>query len=40
VVRIVRELRLPVKLVGVGEHADDLQPFEPVKFVDALVPAE
>jgi fused signal recognition particle receptor len=40
VVRIVRELRLPVKLVGVGERADDLQPFEPAKFVDALVPAE
>ena len=40
VVRIVRELRLPVKLVGVGERADDLQPFEPVKFVDALVPPE
>jgi fused signal recognition particle receptor len=40
VVRIVRELQLPVKLVGVGEKADDLQPFEPAKFVDALVPAE
>jgi fused signal recognition particle receptor len=40
VVRIVRELRLPVKLVGVGERADDLQPFEPARFVDALVPAE
>jgi fused signal recognition particle receptor len=40
VVRIVRELRLPVKLVGLGEKADDLQPFEPAKFVDALVPAE
>jgi len=40
VVRIVRELRLPVKLVGVGEKVDDLQPFEPAKFVDALVPAE
>jgi len=40
VVRIVRELRLPVKLVGVGERADDLQPFEPAKFVDALVPPE
>jgi fused signal recognition particle receptor len=40
VVRIVRELQLPVKLVGVGERPDDLQPFEPTKFVDALVPAE
>ena len=40
VVRIVRELQLPVKLVGVGERPDDLQPFEPTKYVDALVPAE
>ncbi|HET7340087.1 MAG TPA: signal recognition particle-docking protein FtsY [Methylomirabilota bacterium] len=39
VVRIVRELGLPVKLVGVGEKVDDLQPFDPVRFVDALVPA-
>ena len=34
----MRELGLPVKLVGVGERPDDLQPFEPAKFVDALVP--
>jgi fused signal recognition particle receptor len=40
VVRIVRELKLPVKLIGVGERVEDLQPFEPAKFVDALVPAE
>jgi fused signal recognition particle receptor len=40
VVRIVRELGLPVKLVGVGERPDDLQPFEPIKFVDALVPEQ
>jgi fused signal recognition particle receptor len=38
VVRIVRELRLPIKLVGVGERVEDLQPFEPAAFVDALVP--
>jgi fused signal recognition particle receptor len=38
VVRIVRELRLPVMLIGVGERVDDLQPFDPVRFVDALVP--
>jgi fused signal recognition particle receptor len=38
VVRIVRELKLPVTLVGVGERIDDLQPFDPVRFVDALVP--
>ena len=40
VVRIVRELGLPVPLVGVGEKVDDLQPFDPERFVDALVPAE
>jgi fused signal recognition particle receptor len=38
VVRIVRELKLPIKLVGVGEKLEDLQPFEPAPFVDALVP--
>jgi fused signal recognition particle receptor len=40
VVRIVRELGLPIALVGVGERIDDLQPFEPARFVDALVPAQ
>jgi fused signal recognition particle receptor len=39
VVRIVRELALPVKLIGVGEGVDDLQTFAPEAFVDALVPA-
>lgn len=38
VVRIVRELKLPVSLIGVGERVDDLQPFDPARFVDALVP--
>ena len=40
VVRIVRELKLPVTLIGVGERVDDLQPFEPARFVDALVPEQ
>jgi fused signal recognition particle receptor len=40
VVRIVRELKLPIKLIGVGERIEDLQTFDPVAFVDALVPAE
>jgi fused signal recognition particle receptor len=40
VVRIVRELKLPVALVGVGERIDDLQPFDPERFVDALVPEQ
>ena len=30
------ELGLPVKLVGVGETIDDLVPFDPDEFVDAL----
>ena len=38
VVRIVRELKLPVKLIGVGETLEDLQPFDAARFVDALVP--
>src|SRR5215470_6117640 len=38
VVRIVRELKLPVKLIGVGEKLTDLQAFVPQQFVDALVP--
>ena len=31
------ELGLPVKYVGVGEQVDDLMPFEPDKFVEALL---
>lgn len=31
------ELGIPVKLVGLGEQADDLIPFEPDDFVDALL---
>ena len=33
---ILDELQLPVKYIGVGEGIDDLQDFEPQKFVDAL----
>ena len=40
VVRIVRELKIPIKLIGVGERVDDLDVFDPQPFVDALVPAE
>ena len=35
---MVDELGVPVKFVGVGEGIDDLQPFDPVTFVDALFP--
>ncbi len=37
-VAIARELALPVRYVGVGEALDDLQPFDPVAYVDALLP--
>ena len=35
--RIHQELAVPIKLVGVGEQIEDLQPFEPGTFVDALL---
>ena len=38
VVSVVDELGLPIKMVGVGEGVEDLQPFDPVSFVDALFP--
>ena len=37
VVRIYRELGVPIKLIGVGEQVEDLQPFDPKTFVDGLV---
>jgi fused signal recognition particle receptor len=37
VFHVQRELGVPVKLVGLGEGVDDLAPFEPVAFVDALL---
>jgi fused signal recognition particle receptor len=37
VIAVQRELGVPVKLIGLGEGADDLAPFDPVAFVDALV---
>ena len=36
---IAHELKLPVKLIGVGEKADDLLPMDPAAFVNALLPA-
>ena len=36
VIAIKDELGLPVKYIGVGEQIDDLQPFVPGEFVDAL----
>ncbi len=37
VIAVQRELGVPVKLVGLGEGADDLAPFEAETFVDALL---
>jgi fused signal recognition particle receptor len=37
VFQVQRELGVPVKLVGLGEGMDDLAPFEPDAFVDAIL---
>jgi fused signal recognition particle receptor len=37
VIAVQRSLGVPVKLVGLGEGPDDLAPFDPSAFVDALV---
>jgi len=37
VIAVQRELGVPVKLVGLGEGPDDLAPFEPEAFVDAVL---
>ncbi len=37
VVAVQRELGVPVKLVGLGEGPDDLAPFDPEAFVDAIL---
>jgi fused signal recognition particle receptor len=37
VIAVQRELGVPVKLVGLGEGPDDLAPFSPAAFVDALL---
>jgi fused signal recognition particle receptor len=36
-VSVQRELGIPVKLVGLGEGPDDLAPFDPREFAEALV---
>ena len=37
VIAVQRELGVPVKMVGLGEGPDDLAPFDPAGFVDALI---
>ncbi len=39
VIQVQRELGVPVKLIGLGEGADDMAPFEAEAFVDALLDA-
>lgn len=36
VIALQRELKIPIKLVGIGEGIDDLQPFDGQDFVEAL----
>lgn len=36
VTAIVTEMAIPVKLIGIGERMDDLRPFNPKDFIDAL----
>ncbi|HEV2472623.1 MAG TPA: signal recognition particle-docking protein FtsY, partial [Chthonomonadales bacterium] len=38
-IAIARELKLPVRYVGVGEKIDDLLPFDSEAFVDSLLEA-
>ena len=37
VIAVQREIGVPVKLVGLGEGPDDLAPFDPETFVDAIL---
>ena len=37
VIAVANSLQIPVKYVGVGEQMDDLMPFDPAAFVEALV---
>ena len=37
VIAVSDALQIPVKYIGVGEQADDLMPFDPKDFVDALL---
>jgi fused signal recognition particle receptor len=37
IVPVAEQFGLPVKFVGVGESADDLEPFRPEEFLAALL---
>ncbi len=36
VIRIARELKIPIRYIGIGEGLDDLRPFDATEFVEAL----
>ena len=36
-IAVEQELDIPVKFIGVGEGVDDLVPFEPREFIEALL---
>jgi fused signal recognition particle receptor len=36
-IAIERSLGIPIKLIGVGEGLDDVEPFEPKSYADALL---
>ncbi len=36
VLAIQKEFGIPIKLIGVGEGIEDLQPFDPQSFIDAI----
>ncbi len=38
VISIMDKLGIPVKMIGVGEGKDDLRPFDPAQFIEALFP--
>ena len=39
VIGIAEEFNIPVRFIGVGEQAEDLQVFNAMEFVDPLLPA-
>ena len=40
ILALSREQGIGVKFIGVGEQIDDLRPFEPERFAEALFPSE
>jgi len=36
IVNVCRELKIPVRFIGIGEQIDDLRDFDALEFVDAL----